>query len=143
MTRRTLFLTEISVRQDNGSHESPRVEGDTNPRRDDFDPHRAVVLSKSPRLCIRFIPIGQGHHHVKRSQSKHEVEERPGVCNFFLFIIVDIPLRITIPLKRFSFTYQIKVAEDKEEYYSLETINARKNLNQEFMKTQEQKLEEF
>ena len=34
-------------------------------------------------------PVGKCHHNVKRRQSKHNVEKRPIISNFFLFIIPE------------------------------------------------------
>lgn len=53
------------------------------------------------------IPVGQGHHDVKRSQSKHKVEKRPGITDSIFLVVPDSTFDVaTVPLKGFSFSWK-------------------------------------
>ena len=40
------------------------------------------------------VPVGQGHHHVQRGQSEHEVEERPGVLDSSSLAVSSVSLPV-------------------------------------------------
>lgn len=99
-------LTKVTIGQDNGSNKSPSVEGNANPGRDNLDPHWTVILPKIFCFSIWSIPVGQGHHDIKRSQGKHKVEKWPGITDSIFLVVPDSTFDVTVPLEGFSFSWK-------------------------------------
>lgn len=82
---------EVSIGEDNWSHEGPDVEEEADPAGADLDPHSGPLAAHVLELCIRAVPASHGHHDVQGSQAEQEVEDRIVVLNSLLLVVRNPP----------------------------------------------------
>ena len=76
-------VAEVSIHQDGWCDHGPEVDGCCQPGGDDLHPHgpRVVVEGGDVGGDGGTVPVGEGHHDIKRSQGKHHMEEGPAVSH--------------------------------------------------------------
>ena len=76
-------------------HQCPNIQQNAYPTRRDFHPDSCPLTFHLTRRLIP-VPVGKGHHDIKRSQEKHEVKEGVTVSDTISFIIYGLVNIITI-----------------------------------------------
>lgn len=86
---------EVSIGEDKRSHKGPDVEKEAEPAGTDLDPHSWPLASHALEVCIRAVPVGQGHHDVQGGRAEHEVEHGVVVLHP-LSLVVHCPPRPSV-----------------------------------------------
>lgn len=66
-----------------------------------LDPNSSHVAGQCGQIWIGCKPISKGHHDIQCGQTKHSVEEGPGVCYTIFFVIPHV---MSVPRLRIPWT---------------------------------------
>jgi len=89
---------KVPVDQDQWGHQRPHVEGHADPAGAHLDPHSRPAAGHGLVVCLRAVPVGEGHHDVQRGQEQHEVEEGVGVGDAVLLVVCGPGLPVAAAL---------------------------------------------
>lgn len=59
---------EVSIGEDEWGHKGPDVEEEADPAGADLDPHSRPLAGHALEVCVRAVPVGQGHHDVEEAE---------------------------------------------------------------------------
>lgn len=82
---------EVSIGEDEWGHKGPDVEEEADPAGADLDPHSWPLAGHALEVCVRAVPVGQGHHDVEGSREEHEVEHGVAVLHPFSLVVHSPP----------------------------------------------------
>lgn len=86
-TKTGVNSAEISIRKNERSDEGPEVESQAQPTGAHLHPHSWHCALHRLGGGVRLVPVGQGHHDVKRGQTKMKVEKAVAVRDAIFLII--------------------------------------------------------
>lgn len=82
---------EVSIGEDEWGHKGPDVEEEADPAGADLDPHSRPLAGHALEVCVRAVPVGQGHHDVEGGREEHEVEHGVAVLHPFSLVVHSPP----------------------------------------------------
>lgn len=91
----TSHSVKIPICKNEWCHQCPHIQHKANPTGRDFHPDCCPLTLHLTRRLIP-VPVGEGHHDVKRSQEEHEVKEGVTVSDSVPFVVYSSVDTITL-----------------------------------------------